>query len=389
LNNLKSKIQLSLINFTLGLLISLVVHSAIANQPDTTPNGQEPALDSVFAQLLADWDDNSPLTANLSSITGSGSSTVGLASSDGTIIAQGKSGSLLIGTDQSTAAKVKVEGGVKISDTQEPCTTDLNGALRFHQNQLEICTGTAWTASCDLGDSGPTCSSCTLNGVNLNHGESKIFYQYDDRRCDTRKSNRTCLNGHLSGSNYQNTECCMNTYTCSSKRIYATDSCTNEQTQYQDCTNSSIYTGCINNRQNCCTKSTTSWVCSNNKLYYKDTCGRIYGRVKEECAQGCSSGSSTCNCTNGATNPPDCDSCGAGYTYSGGSCVQTTYQWHEGDWSSCNSSCKQARSVVCKNNLGVVVSDSYCPGVKPIVSKSCNEDYVSEWLFGFSICATP
>jgi hypothetical protein len=27
--------------------------------------------------------------------------------------------------------------------------------------------------------------------------------------------------------------------------------------------------------------------------------------------------------------------------------------------------------------------------VKPIVSKSCNEDYVSEWLFGFSICATP
>ncbi|MDD2745378.1 MAG: prepilin-type N-terminal cleavage/methylation domain-containing protein [Candidatus Gracilibacteria bacterium] len=64
--------------------------------------------------------------------------------------------------------------------------------------------------------------------------------------------------------------------------------------------------------------------------------------------------------------------------YSGMNCLiaPITYGWvFQGTWGSCSTSCgggTQTRTVVCKNNSGTTVADSFCTEMKPTVSQSCN-----------------
>lgn len=51
-----------------------------------------------------------------------------------------------------------------------------------------------------------------------------------------------------------------------------------------------------------------------------------------------------------------------------------TYSWYSGGYGSCPTSCgvgSQTRTVYCRRNDGVQVSDSYCTGSKPATSKQC------------------
>ena len=51
-----------------------------------------------------------------------------------------------------------------------------------------------------------------------------------------------------------------------------------------------------------------------------------------------------------------------------------TYDWDESPWSGACPSTQQTRTVVCKNNSGVIVADSFCAQPKPNTTQplSCN-----------------
>ncbi len=55
--------------------------------------------------------------------------------------------------------------------------------------------------------------------------------------------------------------------------------------------------------------------------------------------------------------------------------VLVTYTWQIGWYGACSASCgpgTQTATVECKNNSGITVADSFCAGVKPTGSQSCN-----------------
>lgn len=77
--------------------------------------------------------------------------------------------------------------------------------------------------------------------------------------------------------------------------------------------------------------------------------------------------------------------------------VNCTYSWTTSAYGSCSLTCgggTQSRTVQCKRHDGTVVAESYCGGIKPAVSQSCNTQacvipvngWWSAWS-GFSACS--
>lgn len=57
-----------------------------------------------------------------------------------------------------------------------------------------------------------------------------------------------------------------------------------------------------------------------------------------------------------------------------GTTTAATYDWNTGGYGTCSATCgggTQTRTVVCQDNSGNVVDDSYCTEAKPAVSQDC------------------
>ncbi len=59
------------------------------------------------------------------------------------------SGNVAIGTSD-PAARLDVNGAIKIADDPSDCTPQKAGAIRYHDSIIEVCDGTRWTPICDL-----------------------------------------------------------------------------------------------------------------------------------------------------------------------------------------------------------------------------------------------
>ncbi len=58
-------------------------------------------------------------------------------------------------TSQETSANFSLGGGIRIGSTLEACTPTLAGAIRYQDNQIQLCDGNQWNAG-PIGNSGPT-----------------------------------------------------------------------------------------------------------------------------------------------------------------------------------------------------------------------------------------
>jgi len=57
-----------------------------------------------------------------------------------------------------------------------------------------------------------------------------------------------------------------------------------------------------------------------------------------------------------------------------------SYSWVTGAYGTCSAACgggTQGRTVVCKDNSGNTVNDSFCTATKPAVTSDCNTDACS------------
>ncbi|MFZ4462135.1 MAG: thrombospondin type-1 domain-containing protein [Patescibacteria group bacterium] len=55
--------------------------------------------------------------------------------------------------------------------------------------------------------------------------------------------------------------------------------------------------------------------------------------------------------------------------------IEPHYSWVTGSYGTCSATCgggSQTRSVVCKDEQGSAVPDSYCTGPKPSIDQACN-----------------
>ncbi len=82
-------------------------------------------------------------------------------------------------------------------------------------------------------------------------------------------------------------------------------------------------------------------------------------------------------CTNGATNPPQCNQCPAGQSMVSGSCQTVTYKWQTGEWGQCSAvacgtSGSRSRTVQCVRSDKTIVSDSFCTTEKPSSQQACH-----------------
>jgi hypothetical protein len=194
-----TKIKLSLINLTLGIIISLAIHSAFA-APDSTPpvgpDGEASLISQFLAKSVTGWNSSATTSANLASMTGSVQMANSLVLEDGTRYVSVANNNLGLGSITGPKAKLEVAGAIKVGALASECTADLAGAMRFNNGTIELCKNNTWDAG--GGDtvifSGEEVDLFWHNSYNVNTAkyfcmENCYDLAIDYRQNSTRKSN--------------------------------------------------------------------------------------------------------------------------------------------------------------------------------------------------------